>query len=317
MFAFGGGIGSMEEEQEVLKQYTIHKGNMNHILSYVPHSKASDVPRFMILVKNALEANTVQSFPSYARTTTKSAQLRRTRREAKEAKQLERQNRNDGDETHAAATVEQQRDGRAPPEITVDTTDAQTSTELAANLASIVESAINQDLQPEPGSSTVWPHYDPQAKDHEEHKDGAGTSKPPSPPQDTKGKKPVTPSKATTVTPSHDNDTTQDKAPKRRITTRSMTRTRDQQKETTAKSARGSSTSTISTTTTTTTTELTVLATTEKDASPKVSKRGDPIKTDNIGESSRATKKKKSSLASESSQQTRSLRPRNKGANKS
>jgi hypothetical protein len=318
---FLGGVGSIEEEEEVLKQYTAHKGNMNHILSYVPHSKAADVTRFMIMVKKALEAKKITPFSAYARTTTKSAQLQRTKREMKEAKQLEQQKRDQGGETNVAATVEQQHDEGVSSAVSVNTSPAQTSSEMATNLASIMESSINQEQLPESSSSATWSHDDAQAKCHEGQEDDTGTPKPPSPRKDTKGKKPMASSKTSTKTPSHDDDTTKDQAPKRTITTRSMTRTRDQQKEKMAKSSRGSTTSTTTTTTTTTsTTERTVLATTEKKSTrttTRAGKRRDPTKIDNIVESTRHTKKKKSNPTGALSQQTRRLRPRDKGANKS
>ncbi|SAM03375.1 hypothetical protein [Absidia glauca] len=326
--------GSIEEEEEVLKQYTTHKGNMNHILSYVPHSKAADVPRFMIMVKKALEAKKITPFSAYARTTTKSAQLQRTKREVKEAKQLEQQKRDHGGETNVAATVEQQHDDRVSSAASVNTRPAQTSSEMATNLASIIKSsinqeqlpessssAINQEQPPESSSSATGSHDDAQAKGHEGQEDDTGATKPPSPRKDTKGKEPMASSKTSTKTTSHDDDTTKDQGPKRTITTRSMTRTRDQQKGKMAKSSRGSTTFTTTTTTTTTSTkERTVLATTEKKSTrttTKAGKRGGPTETDNIGESSRPTKKKKSNSTGASSQQTRRLRPRDKGANKS
>jgi hypothetical protein len=274
----------------------------------------------MIMVKKALEANKIPPFSAYARTTTKSAQLQRTKREAREAKQLEQQKRDDGGETKVAATVEQQHDDGVSSAVSVNTGHAQTSSEMATNLASIMESSINQEQLPESSSSATWSHDDAQTKGHEVQEDDTGATKPSSPRKDTKGKEPMASTKTSTKTPSHDDDTIKDQSPKRTITTRSMTRTRDQQKEKMAKSSRGSTTSTTTTTTTTSTTEHTVLATTEKKSTrttTKAGKRGSHTATDNIGESSRPTKKKKSNPTRESSQQTRRLRPRDKGANKS
>ncbi|ORZ24590.1 hypothetical protein BCR42DRAFT_403230 [Absidia repens] len=83
--------GSAEEEDHVLYYYTRFKGNMNHILAHVEHSKAKDVPRFMDLIQGAIQNNVVDTFPAYAKSTTKAAQLRRLQREKEEEAMAEQE----------------------------------------------------------------------------------------------------------------------------------------------------------------------------------------------------------------------------------
>ncbi|KAI8332633.1 DnaJ domain-containing protein [Chlamydoabsidia padenii] len=76
--------GSEEEQEDVLKYYTNLKGNMDHILAHVEHSKAADVPRFIDIINTAIQNKKVETYPAFAKTTTKSAQLRRIQKEKAE-----------------------------------------------------------------------------------------------------------------------------------------------------------------------------------------------------------------------------------------
>ncbi|ORZ05843.1 DnaJ domain-containing protein [Absidia repens] len=95
--------GSKEEEDDLLKYYTQLNGDMNHILAHVEHSKASDVPRFMEMINTAIQNGKVTSYPSYDKTTTKAAQLRRIKREERETAAAEKEAANKREKKSATA----------------------------------------------------------------------------------------------------------------------------------------------------------------------------------------------------------------------
>ncbi|KAI8333472.1 hypothetical protein BC941DRAFT_434814 [Chlamydoabsidia padenii] len=201
---------SAEEQQDVLKHYTEHKGNMNRILAYVPHSSASDVPRFMDMINTALKANNVKTYSAYARTTTKSAQLRRIKREEKEAKEMERQ-----DEASKSVKGKQrqepdtQRDGDTIDILveTIETRQEQSLEEQQVTLTAMVEEKQQQYSTDRHDDKAVSTSIDVNTKKTR-----------------TKSKKPPA-STSTTVSSSHRHDTADKKAqPTRTIATRSMTR---------------------------------------------------------------------------------------------
>lgn len=72
---------------------------MDHVLAHVEHSKATDVPRFIIMINTAIKDKSVSTYPAFAKTTTKAAQRQRIRKEEKEhAEATKKETANNKDE---------------------------------------------------------------------------------------------------------------------------------------------------------------------------------------------------------------------------
>ncbi|ORX45900.1 DnaJ-domain-containing protein [Hesseltinella vesiculosa] len=83
--------GSDEEAQDVLKYYKECKGDMDQMLLFVELSSASDVPRYIKIVQQAIKDKTVANLPAFDKTTTASAQARRLKAEEKRIKEFDQQ----------------------------------------------------------------------------------------------------------------------------------------------------------------------------------------------------------------------------------
>ncbi|CAO3599853.1 unnamed protein product [Absidia cylindrospora] len=176
--------GSAEEEEQVLHYYTRFKGNMNHILAHVEHSKAKDVPRFMDMIQAAIQNNVVDTFPAYAKSTTKAAQLRRLQREKEEEVMAEQEalkrNKNkdnkgkqqhddiettsDGDDNSAAEEeeddeydeVEDDEDATLDSlEDVINARQKQRASKLDAMLATLEEAALKKKQSAKPQATTI------------------------------------------------------------------------------------------------------------------------------------------------------------------